>query len=275
MGIIPGPHKPALDQLNHLLKPLVDELLVFWNTGIFFARTTKYTKGRLVRCALVPLVCDLPAARQTAGFGGHQAKFFCSMCKLCHSDINNLDHDSWPPRTCDDHKAAARSWRDKPSTRAWEEAFKENSIRWSELLELPYWDPINYTVIDSMHNHYLGLLKHHCRKIWGMTTTDDGDDQELIRPPEAALAASFKHLQGGKEKELLSCSKDVLRYLCYMLDIQHRKCKKVHLVQLLFDWVCLTPMSATLSLTFPNDCTASLARPSSNVTSRVAICTIL
>ncbi|PIL32244.1 hypothetical protein GSI_05489 [Ganoderma sinense ZZ0214-1] len=236
VGVIPGPHKPSLDQLNHLIKPLVDELLEFWNSGVFFACTAKYPDGRLVRCALVPLVCDLPAARQTAGFGGHQAKFFCSMCKLPQSEINNLDVNAWPLRDCEDHKLSAKAWKEMPSARAREEAFKQNSIRWSELLELPYWDPIQYTVIDSMHNHYLGLLKHHCRKIWGMTISEDTGDQEPTRPPEDALSAGFRILHSGTEKELSSCSKDVLRYICYTLNIQFQKSKKDHLCKLLMEW---------------------------------------
>ena len=118
VGIIPGPQKPSLTELNHYLKPLVDELLVFWETGVFYARTAKYECGRLVRCILVPLVCDLPAARQTAGFGGHSAKFFCSMCKLPLAQISNIDPTTWPPRSGQDHKAEAEAWKSQTTIAA-------------------------------------------------------------------------------------------------------------------------------------------------------------
>ena len=61
-GVIPGPHEPPLNALNHYLTPLVDDLLNFQNPGVCFTHTEVYPQGRLVHCALVCLVCDLPAA---------------------------------------------------------------------------------------------------------------------------------------------------------------------------------------------------------------------
>ncbi|RPD67245.1 hypothetical protein L226DRAFT_452550 [Lentinus tigrinus ALCF2SS1-7] len=213
IGIIPGPHKPSLDQLNHYLKVLVDELLVFWDTGVYFSRTAKYEAGRLVRCALVPLVCDLPAARQAGGFGGYKAKYFCSMCKLPYVDINNLDQSTWEARSCEEHKELARVWRDLPSTWAREKAFGANSIRWSELMRLPYWDPIKYTVIDSMHNHYLGLLKWHCRKIWGMSLEieDSSGGVEPLKPEEEDLSSGISVVYTGTDEEVASLPRNILR----------------------------------------------------------------
>ncbi|EIW59184.1 uncharacterized protein TRAVEDRAFT_100835, partial [Trametes versicolor FP-101664 SS1] len=202
--------KPSLDQINHFLKPLVDELLVLWETGVFFSRTANYPSGRLVRCALIPLVCDLPAARQTAGFGAHNAKFFCSMCHQKRSDIDDLDISSWIPRSCEEHREAAQAWKDKATPAQREAAFKDNSTRWSELLNLPYWDPISYTVIDSMHNHYLGLLKHHCRKIWGMNaSSEDAEDPDAAGPSppsEEDLSIGLGHLYSGTNAQLASWS---------------------------------------------------------------------
>ncbi|KAI9063132.1 hypothetical protein FKP32DRAFT_1534736, partial [Trametes sanguinea] len=205
--------KPSLEQINHFLKPLVDEMLELWEPGVFFSRTMNFAEGRLVRCALVPLVCDLPAARQTAGLGAHNAKYFCSVCKLEHCDIDNIDVSSWPPRSAEEHRQLADAWRDKQSTSQRDAAFRENSTRWSELLRLPYWDPVSYTVIDSMHNHYLGLLKHHCRRIWGMNISArdaDGDDASDAppRPPEEDLALGLTHLHSGTSAQLKACRKD-------------------------------------------------------------------
>jgi hypothetical protein len=33
-----------------------------WNPGIRYSRTDDHLLGRLIRCALVCIVCDLPAA---------------------------------------------------------------------------------------------------------------------------------------------------------------------------------------------------------------------
>ncbi|KAI0689979.1 hypothetical protein C8T65DRAFT_518639, partial [Cerioporus squamosus] len=197
--------KPSTDQLNHFLRPLVDELLVFWRTGVFYSRTAKYPDGRLVRCALGPLVCDLPAARQTSGFGGYMSKYFCSVCKLLREDINTIDPENWPPRSCEEHRAAAAAWKDKPSVAQRKDAFKENSIRWSALLDLPYWDPVQFTVIDSMHNHYLGLLKHHCRRIWGMNVAgEDADDDESVLADlsPSQVAEGLSRLYSGTSSQL-------------------------------------------------------------------------
>jgi hypothetical protein len=43
-GIIPGPTEPSLEQVNHLLRPLVEELKLFWNPGHFFPSTASFQK---------------------------------------------------------------------------------------------------------------------------------------------------------------------------------------------------------------------------------------
>ncbi len=65
-GIVPGRKEPPLEGLNHYLKPLIDELCEFWE-GAHFTRTDKGLNGRRVQCALVAVVCDIPAVRKTAG----------------------------------------------------------------------------------------------------------------------------------------------------------------------------------------------------------------
>jgi hypothetical protein len=38
--------------------------------------------------------------------------------------------------------------------------------RYSALLDLPYFDPVRMTVIDPMHNLFLGSAKHVLKDIW-------------------------------------------------------------------------------------------------------------
>ena len=38
-GVIPGPREPSLTQINHLLWPLISELLQFWDPGVWYTRT--------------------------------------------------------------------------------------------------------------------------------------------------------------------------------------------------------------------------------------------
>ena len=240
VGIIPGPHKPSVDQINHFIQLLVDELLVFWDPGVFYSRTAKYPEGRLVRCALGPLVCDLPAARQVSGYGAHNARYFCSVCKLPRKDINEVtDPESWPPRSRDDHRSAATAWKESTTTRGRKNEFAKHSIRWSPLLDLPYWDPIQFTVIDSMHNHYLGLLKHHCRSIWGMDeAAGQGDDEESpSRPSPKEIAAGLQTLYTGTELQLARCKRAVLMHLCSLMQLHPGKGDKKHLLKELMIWV--------------------------------------
>ncbi|KAI6036197.1 hypothetical protein BKA83DRAFT_118693, partial [Pisolithus microcarpus] len=171
VGIIPGPSEPSTSQMNHFLRPLVDELLEFWDPGCYFSRTVTYPAGRLVRCALIPLICDVPALRKVAGFMGHSGHSFCSFCRLQDYDIANFDIESWPRYSWEEHVRLATMWRDAPTVKERERLFKENPVRWSELLRLPYWDITKYAILDAMHNLFLGDLKCHLVDIWKMTST--------------------------------------------------------------------------------------------------------
>lgn len=114
VGLIPGPSHPVLTQINHFLRILVDELLVFWSRGVYYSRTPAYPSGRLIRCALVPVICDLPAARQMMGFASHSATNFCNFCRLPLQQINNVDPSTWPPgyKGRAEYLGHATAWRD-------------------------------------------------------------------------------------------------------------------------------------------------------------------
>ncbi|EJD32660.1 hypothetical protein AURDEDRAFT_45361, partial [Auricularia subglabra TFB-10046 SS5] len=43
-GIVPGPNAPSLDQLNHLLVPLVDDFCTAWE-GLMFKSTANHRGG--------------------------------------------------------------------------------------------------------------------------------------------------------------------------------------------------------------------------------------
>ncbi|PBK83819.1 hypothetical protein ARMGADRAFT_1048366 [Armillaria gallica] len=157
VGVIPGPRKPALDQINHLLKLLIDDLVQGWEEGFYLSQTPAYPDGRLVRCALVPIIADLPAARRISGFPSFHARCWCSECKLALDDAENLQFDAWP---------------NDSNTR--EKLFNRHQVRWLEFLCLPYWDPTRFITIDSMHGFYLGLFQRHIHKIWGMDVAQLG-----------------------------------------------------------------------------------------------------
>ncbi|KAJ3542467.1 hypothetical protein NM688_g5967 [Phlebia brevispora] len=244
VGVIPGPGEPSLEQVNHALKILVDDLMVFYSTGVFYVQTAKYTCSRLIRCALGPVVADLPAARQVSGFTSFSHTFFCSCCWTKHSDKENLDVDSWKKRTGEEHKARAREWRDATSKKTRTRIMNTYGVRWSELHRLPYWDPVLFTVVDSMHNLYLGILEDHCRVFWGMNATaDDGDGAYAPQrntyplPEEPLMARAWFYVRDKDKDGLLRCTTAAIWHLCLALNLRRSDVrKKVILVDAVIEW---------------------------------------
>ncbi len=171
--------------------------------------------GRVVRAALIPLVCDLPALRKTAGFASHSSRHFCSFCPLTLDDINNVERSTWPqPRTWLTHLDIAEQWKEAPTEGSRNSIFADHGIRWSELLRLPYWDPTRFAVLDVMHNLFLGEVHHHCRRLWGVDVAQD-------KQPAASKAAEHTPAQqqtfldkvfaatcAGSQKTLANIRKD-------------------------------------------------------------------
>lgn len=171
VGILPGPTQES--QLNSILEPLVKSLMGLWEMGIYFVGIPGHEAARLVRGALVQLICDLPAARKVAGFPGHSATYNCSVCLASHkesSDINSL-HGRFMERSYEQHIKHAKEYKrilEKEGAKAAERFLKNTrgAVRWSVLNELPYWDPIKCVVLDSMHLLLLGLCQFHWRRFW-------------------------------------------------------------------------------------------------------------
>lgn len=184
VGVMPGPKMPRIQQVNRFLEILVKELLEFWEPGVFFSKTMLYPNGRLFRCAVIPLICDLGAVKKVAGQASHSHTFFCSFCKLKKQNINNVDPATWPPRTCDDVILEAEQWQHALSEQVRKKTFKQSGIRYTPLHKLPYWKPTRYVVVETMHNLFLGLFQRHCRHVFGIDIKGVSDLYE--EPPEEA-----------------------------------------------------------------------------------------
>jgi hypothetical protein len=91
-NIIPGPREPQTDQINHFLRPLVDDLELCWTKGTWYTKTHRHPEGRRVFSAICHSVNDLPGARKTGGgmgtSSGWISPFYTSQRR---SDINNTD----------------------------------------------------------------------------------------------------------------------------------------------------------------------------------------
>jgi hypothetical protein len=206
-GIIPGPKEPPLNTLNHYLTPLVDDFLDFWVPGVRFSRTSNYPTGRVVRCALIAVVCDLPAARKMVGFASFHHQHFCSVCHCTRlkEGYGDTNYESWDWRTNAECREFSNTFANAPNASAQTAAFDAGGIRFSELSRLPYFDLARCVVVDAMHNLFLGLIKEHFRNVIGIgrSKTDEGAVMfiEFLEPPHDFTDAEHKSL--GKLRRLL------------------------------------------------------------------------
>ena len=216
-GVIPGPREPSLTQINHLLRPLTNELLELWDPGIWYTRTPNCMFGKLVRAALVPLICDLKAARQVMGHGSHSARKFCSICSLPLEQRNNINESGRVPLSPEVFRRHALEWKNARSQSERDKLFKEHGIRWSVLLELPYWNPPRFTVVDTMHTILLGYLHRHCTIIWGMNPTGTSGDRSSKSVGsgghQASISAAWK-IRSGSVADVMSLETTFLREFC-------------------------------------------------------------
>ncbi|KAF9060975.1 hypothetical protein BDP27DRAFT_1235911 [Rhodocollybia butyracea] len=171
---------PHTHEINHPLKILVDQLLDFWE-GVFYTCTADHPLGRNVLLALILVVCDTEAAHQVSGFGSHSATYFCRRCKLMKSQIGqNFDPEAWPRRDLEEHRAQALRWLNASSEAEHQSFFETSSIRYTELLRLPYFNPITMTTFDDMHMGLLGLIDTHISDVMQVDHSNNGGEGQPV-----------------------------------------------------------------------------------------------
>jgi hypothetical protein len=117
--------------------------------------------------ALILVSCDIPAARKICGHVS--ALVSCHRCEKQanyenrHHNFAGMDDiDEWfITRDSIQHRQV--EWRYCKSDAARKRFVKEFGVRWSELLQLPYFDPIRFVIIDPM---FLGIAKWIVKRIW-------------------------------------------------------------------------------------------------------------
>ena len=75
-------------------------------------------------------------------------------------DYSNIDRNSWEPRKNDLHREVAHKYLQCNMRSEQHELERSYGIRYSVLLELPYFDAARMCVVDPMHNLLLGTSKH-------------------------------------------------------------------------------------------------------------------
>ena len=121
-----------------------------------------------IRCALLCVSCDLPATRKVCGFTSFSSLQGCSKCMkkfTCEvfgtmSDFSGYEKGTWDVCTHDLHLQEVSVFEDARTSSDHQQNEKKYGVRYSELLRLPYFDIVEYHVIDPMHNLLLGTSKY-------------------------------------------------------------------------------------------------------------------
>ena len=169
IGIIPGLDKEP-SSLNEFLVPLVKEMKVLWN-GVYMKSSLCRVPLRF-RAAIACICCDVPAARKICGFKGNNSHRGCSKCfKLFPGnvkdsfDFSGFKRKEWPKRDINTHRQNVRKLLRAKTRKEHDELAKKYGLYYSVLLDLSYFDCIRFTVIDPMHNLFLGTAKSMF-KLW-------------------------------------------------------------------------------------------------------------
>ncbi len=140
----PGPKESSLN-INSYLSPLVEELNLFWRGVLIPIEQQGVTLNINVR--LVCVACDIPASK-VSGFVGHNARLGCNKClkEFERFNFSGYDRENWQPRV---------------TSRA-VQITKVSVQKAESVFDMPY---LKFTVVDPMHNLYLGTGKH-VFKVW-------------------------------------------------------------------------------------------------------------
>ena len=80
-------------------------------------------------------------------------------------DFSGYDRDNWPTRSLSSHREVCNKYLLAETKVQRKSIEREHGVRYSALVDLPYFNPIRNTVVDPMHNLFLGSAKH-VMQIW-------------------------------------------------------------------------------------------------------------
>ena len=197
VGIIPGPKEPSLN-INSYLTPLVYELKEFYHGIVLPSLSSdgKTIHSVVLRLALTCIICDLPATRKVCGFVSFNALYGCSRCmKQFPSEsfgespnYAGYDRSLWHNRDISVHREKSYEHSNSRTKADQKNIEKNYGIRYSVSIELPYFNPVRFAVIDPMHNLFLGTAKH-CMQYWINHDILSKDDLNLVEQRVSFLVA--------------------------------------------------------------------------------------
>ncbi|OAD72412.1 hypothetical protein PHYBLDRAFT_102112, partial [Phycomyces blakesleeanus NRRL 1555(-)] len=165
VGLMPGPKEAKTSEINLYRRPLVDKLEKLYK-GVR-VQTYQYPNGTTIHAALFIVACNIPAAQKVCGFTSHISTNTCHKCNHQFSRLagtssvyySGFDFSKWLLCTKNDNCKDAEIWR-SATTEAERHCLEvENGVCWSKLHCLQYFDVVHCTIIDLMHNLFLGTAK--------------------------------------------------------------------------------------------------------------------
>jgi len=173
VGLIPGPTEPR-DNINTFVTPLVNDLLHLWQGMTFVDFTGKQIESKTL---LLCVSADLPASRKVTQFKSHKCVRGCDKCMFVAkrqpgtrgaSGKMNYATQGRPHRptlrTKESVYKDAMRFKTAKTKREAQLISKSTGVKYSELLRLPYFDPVRMVVLDPMHSFLLGLVRKETDK---------------------------------------------------------------------------------------------------------------
>ena len=164
VGVIPGPKEPK-KTINSYLTPLVLELQEAWTNGFNFIDAQNRTV--CVKLCVSCVTCDIPASKKVSGFLSHNAALGCNKCLKKfdvrfgqRTNFSGYNRENWHLCSKEQHNNGLEKIRMEYTKTGLQSAESKYGIRYSVLMSLPYYDPVRFTAIDTMHNLLLGTAKH-------------------------------------------------------------------------------------------------------------------
>jgi hypothetical protein len=123
------------------------------------------------------------------------------------------------PRTIQEHRKRAKQWLNARTNTEQDAWARRHGVKWSVLLELDYWDPTRFVIIDSLHAFWLGVCKSYMKQLRDMKWSASPSKQlkimqarlDSMRVPADVCrilnkwSANMSGLTGHQIKAFVSC----------------------------------------------------------------------
>ncbi|KNZ53440.1 hypothetical protein VP01_3238g3 [Puccinia sorghi] len=91
-----------------------------------------------------------------------------SFCNMKETTLDVFDVNQFTLRSGEEMRSPCIWWKKAPTNSKCGRIFTRHGVRYSVLLKLPYFNLPENSVVEPMHNIFLGLLRHHGTEFFGL-----------------------------------------------------------------------------------------------------------